>query len=83
MNFVTNWIQNVLITKYLGAAIRKGLTILGVYLIAKGIATQEQAQAIEQSLSQIVPGIISFLLSMWATAVTRKALIATEPGTLK
>lgn len=83
MNFVTNWIQNVLITKYLGAAIKKGLTILAAYLVMKGIATGSEAQAVESSLSQIVPGIISFLLSMWASSTTRKALIATEPGTLK
>ncbi len=79
MKWLQDWIAKVLITKYLGNALKTAIAALGGYLIAKGIASQEQAQSLTTAILELIPGILAILLKLWASAVSRRVLLDTPP----
>ena len=80
MNWLKDWITKVLISKYLGNALKTAIAALGGYLIAKGIASQEQAQSLTSALLELIPGILAIIIKIWASAVSRKVLLETTPS---
>lgn len=59
-----NWIKKILVSDYVGGAIRHALTFIGGWLVAKGLATPEVADQAANSIlklltsEQFIGGII-------------------------
>lgn len=56
------WATSTLAKKYAGSAVRSVMLILSGYLLAKGLADKETADAFTQSLGTILLNLINILI---------------------
>lgn len=65
-------INKFFLSNYVGGVLRHLLSLLGGYLVAKGIADAEQAQSLAKAVADIVPGLLTFGLSLLGSALNKK-----------
>jgi hypothetical protein len=73
-----NWVKKLLVSDYVGGLIRHGLTFLGGWLVAKGLAAPEVADQATNALLKLltdekfIGGLIS-VFGIVASAANKKA----------
>lgn len=72
-----NWLKKILVSDYVGGALRHGLTFLGGWLVAKGLATPEVTEEATNALIRLltderfIGGLLS-VFGLFASAANKK-----------
>jgi len=75
---LNTWIKALLLSKYIGGQVRHGLTFVAGFLIAKGLASAEQAAEVVNTLSNLltspdfIGGVIALLGGSGASILEKK-----------
>lgn len=77
MELIQNWLKRLLLSNYIGGFIRTALAALGGYLVAKGIATAEQAETLSKAILDILPNLIP-IFSAWLFSIINKKIETTK-----
>lgn len=63
MEFIQSWLKKLLLSNYIGGFIRTALAALGGYLVARGIATAEQAESLAKAILDIIPNLVPIIVA--------------------
>lgn len=81
MTWLKDWLTKVLVTKGLGSALTKAVTILATLLTSSGVATLRQSDDWKAATLEIVPGLLAYFISWAMSWLKREALIKIDPKT--
>lgn len=65
-------INKYLVSDYVGSIVRHAMTLLGGFLVAKGLSTPEQMQGALPEMTELVLGIISAAIAQGLSFVNKK-----------
>lgn len=65
-------INKYLVSDYVGSIVRHAMTLLGGFLVAKGLSTPEQMQGALPEMTELVLGIISAAIGQGLSFVNKK-----------
>jgi hypothetical protein len=65
-------VNKYLVSDYLGSVIRHAMTLLGGFLVAKGLSTQQQVAGALPEMTELVLGIISAAIAQGLSFVNKK-----------
>jgi membrane protein DedA with SNARE-associated domain len=77
MELINKLISKLFLSNYIGGFVRTALAALSGYLIAKGIATAEQAETLNKALLDILPNIVPLIVA-YISSILNKKLEATK-----
>ena len=72
MELIQNWLKKLLLSNYVGGFIRTALATLGGYLVAKGIATAEQAESLSKAILDILPNLVPIIVAFISSMLNKK-----------
>ena len=72
MNSIQNWLKKILLSNYIGGFIRTALAAFGGYLVAKGIASQEQADTLIKAILDMLPNLIPLIVAYASSVINKK-----------
>jgi len=70
--WIAKLVNKYLVSDYLGSVIRHAMTLLGGYLVAKGLSTPEQIQGALPEMTELILGIISAAIGQGLSFVNKK-----------
>lgn len=70
--FMLKMINKYLVSDYVGSIVRHAMTLLGGFLVAKGLSTPEAVQGALPEMTELVLGIISAAIGQGLSFVNKK-----------
>ena len=66
-------INKYFVSDYVGSIVRHAMTLLGGFLVAKGLSTPEQVQGAMPEMTELVLGVISAAIGQGLSFINKKA----------